>query len=253
MPGEATSIRMIAAHRRFLEKRGARSHRGGSAFSRSAVVERALEELALYLKWTDPRKTRGFPEAMHAVLVRRLPEPWKRTPHEIETLEGYLRRSPEFFGSHCGRWSRSGSAARPRTHPARTGSSGTGSRSGEAGLGPARTRRVGGQHPAVRPREPAGSTPDREFGRAVDGGTCEARKRNAPGRATPDCQVRPRSGLRQTTTGTPTSLPPTAARSVCPSNGSTAREKTGSAPKHTGVQLWPRDARDRTAPPRSRG
>src|ERR1700687_546949 len=97
MPGEATSIRMIAAHRRFLEKRGARSHRGGSAFSRSAVVERALEALALYLKWTDPRKTRGFPEAMHAVLVRCLPEPWKRTPHEIETLEGFLRRSSEFL------------------------------------------------------------------------------------------------------------------------------------------------------------
>src|ERR1700674_865611 len=97
MPGEATTIRMRAAHRRFLEKRGARSHRGGSAFSRSAVVERALEELALYLKWTDPRKTRGFPEAMHMVLVRHLPEPWQLTPHEIETLEGFLRRSSEFL------------------------------------------------------------------------------------------------------------------------------------------------------------
>src|SRR5260370_24170906 len=97
MPGKATSIRMIAAHRRFLERRGARSHRGGSAFSRSAVVERALEELGLYLKWTDPRKTRGFPEAMHTALVRHLPAPSTLNAYEIETLDGFLRRAPEFF------------------------------------------------------------------------------------------------------------------------------------------------------------
>jgi len=30
MRGKATSIQMTAAHRRFLEKRGVRSHRGGS-------------------------------------------------------------------------------------------------------------------------------------------------------------------------------------------------------------------------------
>lgn len=97
MPGEPTTIRMRAAHRRFLEKRGARSHRGGSAFSRSAVFDRSLEELALYLKWTDPRKTRGFPEVMHTVLVRRLPDPWTLKPYEIETLEACLRRSTEFL------------------------------------------------------------------------------------------------------------------------------------------------------------
>jgi hypothetical protein len=97
MRGKATSIQMTAAHRRFLEKRGARSHRGGSVFSRSAVVERALDGLGLYLKWTDPRKTRGFPEAMHTALVRRLPEPWTLKPYEIETLEGFLRRSAEFL------------------------------------------------------------------------------------------------------------------------------------------------------------
>jgi hypothetical protein len=97
MRGRTTSIQLTAAHRRFLEKRGARSHRGGSVFSRSAVIERALEQLGLYLKWTDPRTTRGFPEAMHRVLVRRLPVPWTLKPYEIETLEGCLRRSAEFL------------------------------------------------------------------------------------------------------------------------------------------------------------
>jgi hypothetical protein len=90
MRGRATSIQMTATHRKFLEERGARSPRGGSAFSRSAVVGRALEELALYLKWTDPWKTRKFPEAMHAVVVRHLPKPWSLNPYEIETLEGFL-------------------------------------------------------------------------------------------------------------------------------------------------------------------
>ena len=97
MRGKATSIRMTAASRGFLEKRGARSHRGGFVFSRSAVVERALEALALYLKWTDPRKTRGFPEAMHKALVRRLPEPWTLKPYAIEILEVILRGSSEFL------------------------------------------------------------------------------------------------------------------------------------------------------------
>jgi hypothetical protein len=97
MRGEATTIRMKAVHQRFLEMRGARSHRGGSPFSRSAVFERALEELVLYLKWTDPRKTRGFPEAMHAALARHLPNPWTLKHYEIENLEGVLRGSPEFL------------------------------------------------------------------------------------------------------------------------------------------------------------
>ncbi|HEY6322623.1 MAG TPA: hypothetical protein VJA16_13795 [Thermoanaerobaculia bacterium] len=62
--------------------------RGGSAFSRSSVVGRALEELTLYLKWMDPWRTRGFPEAMHEVLVRRQPEPWslKRSAGFLEAV-----------------------------------------------------------------------------------------------------------------------------------------------------------------------
>jgi hypothetical protein len=47
MRGRTTSIQMTAAHGRFLEERGVRFHRGGSAFSRSSVVGRALEELSL--------------------------------------------------------------------------------------------------------------------------------------------------------------------------------------------------------------
>src|ERR1700726_2333025 len=111
MRGRATSIQMTAAHQLFLEERGARSHRGGSAFSRSSVIGRALEELTLCLKWTDPRRTRGFPETMHEVLVRRLPEPWSLKPYEIEAVEGFLARSDGFHalaadGVNPGRCSR---------------------------------------------------------------------------------------------------------------------------------------------------
>ena len=96
MAGKGSTIQITAAHVKFLQQRGAHSHRGGGTFSRSVVMGRMFEALRLYQEATDPRRTRGLPEAMHELLVRLVPEPWALRPYEIETLEGLLQRSPGF-------------------------------------------------------------------------------------------------------------------------------------------------------------
>jgi len=94
MAGKGTTIQMTAAHVKYLEQRGAQSHRGGGTFSRSVVLGRMLDALRLYQEATDPRQTRGLPAAMHEALVRLVPEPWGLKPYEVATLEILLGRSP---------------------------------------------------------------------------------------------------------------------------------------------------------------
>jgi hypothetical protein len=94
------SVEMTAAQVRFLEKRGARAHRGpGATFSRSVVLGRMLDYLRMYQESSDPRRTRGLPEPMYQVLVRRLPEPWTLRRLDIETLEAFLARSAKFMAA----------------------------------------------------------------------------------------------------------------------------------------------------------
>jgi hypothetical protein len=80
----------------FLEKRGARSHRGGGEFSRSVVLGRMLDTWQSVLKLHDPRTTRALPEAIHQLVLQALPEPWKLKQFEIEHLEIVLAGLPGF-------------------------------------------------------------------------------------------------------------------------------------------------------------
>ena len=94
MAGSGVTLQINAAHAKYLERRGGRAHRGRGPFSRSAVLGRVLESHRLYQELTDPRKTRGMPEAVHALIVRLLPEPWLLRAFEIKNLEGILEAAP---------------------------------------------------------------------------------------------------------------------------------------------------------------
>ena len=94
MAGSGVTLQISAAHAKYLERRGGRAHRGRGPFSRSAVLGRVLESHRLYQELTDPRKTRGMPEAVHALIVRLLPEPWLLRAFEIKNLEGILEAAP---------------------------------------------------------------------------------------------------------------------------------------------------------------
>jgi hypothetical protein len=78
----------------FLERRGARSHRGGGEFSRSAVLHRAIQNLRALLEDADPRPR--LPAAVFAAAVELLPTAWNLKPLEIKHLEEVLARAPEF-------------------------------------------------------------------------------------------------------------------------------------------------------------
>jgi hypothetical protein len=96
VPQRTTSIQIEAADVAFLERRGARSQRGGGEFSRSVVLHRAIRTLGRLLEECDPRRTRRMPEAEHAFLSRILPEPWALTAYEIDQLADRMGRTPGF-------------------------------------------------------------------------------------------------------------------------------------------------------------
>jgi hypothetical protein len=78
----------------FLERRGARSHRGGGEFSRSAVLHRAVQGLRAVLEHADPRP--HLPAAMFAAAVELLPTAWTLKPLEIQHLGEVMARMPGF-------------------------------------------------------------------------------------------------------------------------------------------------------------
>jgi hypothetical protein len=96
MAGKGTTVQITAADLAFLERRGARSHRGGGTFSRSVVLHRTLQMLRDCLDQFDPRKTRGMPDEMHRLVVQELPEPWTLKSFEVEHLALILERAPGF-------------------------------------------------------------------------------------------------------------------------------------------------------------
>jgi hypothetical protein len=96
MAGKGTTVQIAAADMVFLSRRGARSHRGGGTFSRSVVLHRSLQALRDILDRSDPRQTRGMPEAMHRLVVRLLPEPWALKVFEVEQMSTLLARTPGF-------------------------------------------------------------------------------------------------------------------------------------------------------------
>jgi len=96
MAGTGTTIQIGAANVKYLERRGARSHRGGGEFSRSAVLGRLFETIRRYQAATDPRETRAMPEAMHQLVLRLLPQPWTLNTFEIKHLAAKLESAAGF-------------------------------------------------------------------------------------------------------------------------------------------------------------
>lgn len=98
MAGKSTTIQLATADMVFLERRGARSLRGGGTFSRSMVLHRALQGLRSVLDQSDPRATRGFPQPFHEAVIELLRFPWDLHPLEIQHLDSLLAHSQGFAG-----------------------------------------------------------------------------------------------------------------------------------------------------------
>ena len=96
MAGGNITLHLTAAHAKFLERRGGRSHRGKGPFSRTSVLRRMLDSLRLYHEFTDPRETRGMSHEHHALVISLLPKPWELSAYEIRNLEGVLAAAPGF-------------------------------------------------------------------------------------------------------------------------------------------------------------
>lgn len=84
------NIQVTLAARLFLERRGARSHRGGSVFSRSSVLNRQLELLKAMLEAADPRPLLARP--VHEAAVTLLARAWTLKPLEVAHLEEILAK-----------------------------------------------------------------------------------------------------------------------------------------------------------------
>jgi hypothetical protein len=85
---KGTNVQLGSSELGFIERRGARSHRGGSAFSRSAVLSRALIMLNALLEDADPKPR--LPPAVKEVAIGALTTPWTLKPLEVRHLEDVL-------------------------------------------------------------------------------------------------------------------------------------------------------------------
>lgn len=82
---------MTTPELRFLEKRGAISHRGGQTFSRSAVLHREMQLLRALLVHYDPHRTGAMSEATVQLVACLLPEQWPIAPAAVENLAQRLQ------------------------------------------------------------------------------------------------------------------------------------------------------------------
>ena len=96
MPTKNTTIQLSVADITFLERRGARSHRGGGEFSRSVVLHRMLQTMRSVFEASDPRKTRGMSAEVYSLVTRLLPEAWTMRPFEVEHVGTVVARAPGF-------------------------------------------------------------------------------------------------------------------------------------------------------------
>ncbi|HVT19080.1 MAG TPA: hypothetical protein VHQ90_23245 [Thermoanaerobaculia bacterium] len=93
MAGKGTTIQISDSDVAFLERRGARAHRGGGEFSRSAALQRSLTTLRAVLEDSDPVRRGRISATQRDLVVRLLPAPWAMTAFEVEHLGGYLERT----------------------------------------------------------------------------------------------------------------------------------------------------------------
>jgi hypothetical protein len=92
MADKGTNVQLGRVDLAYLERRGARSHRGGSDFSRSSVLSRELRLLADILEDADPR----LPTKMYDVAVELLREGWRLKPIEVRHLDEVLAAAEGF-------------------------------------------------------------------------------------------------------------------------------------------------------------
>jgi hypothetical protein len=85
MAGKGTNVQLGTADLLFLERRGARSHRGGNVFSRASVLNRLIQGHRALLEHADPRLR--LLSAVFEAAVALLPAGWTLKPLEIEQLE----------------------------------------------------------------------------------------------------------------------------------------------------------------------
>ncbi|HVT14667.1 MAG TPA: hypothetical protein VHQ90_00610 [Thermoanaerobaculia bacterium] len=93
MAGKLTTIQIAPGDIAFLERRGARAHRGGGEFSRSAALQRSLATLRAVLEDCDPLRHGRISATQRDLVVRLLPVPWAMTAFEVEHLGGYLEHA----------------------------------------------------------------------------------------------------------------------------------------------------------------
>ena len=94
MAGKGTNVQLQPSMLLELERRGARSARGGTTFSRSAVLRRALDTWRALLDDADPR--RQLEPRIYQAALALLPCGWLLTPFEIRFLPEVLAREAAF-------------------------------------------------------------------------------------------------------------------------------------------------------------
>jgi hypothetical protein len=97
MAGKSPNVQLTTGDLAFLERRGARSLRGGSVFSRTSVLHRFIQGHRALLEHFDPRPR--LPAAVFDAAVALLDTGWTLKPLEIEHLEVVLSRAPGLAGA----------------------------------------------------------------------------------------------------------------------------------------------------------
>jgi hypothetical protein len=89
--GKAPTVQLGPGDLAFLERRGARSLRGGSVFSRTSVLHRFIQGYRALLEHHDPRLR--LPPPLYEAAVALLSAGWSLKPLEIEQLEVVFARA----------------------------------------------------------------------------------------------------------------------------------------------------------------
>ncbi|MDP9121781.1 MAG: hypothetical protein M3O15_10520 [Acidobacteriota bacterium] len=94
MAGRYTTVHAERAVVAFLEKRGARSSRGGGNFNRSRMLKQAILMLESVFQKSDPRAKMS--EELLKAAFQVLDAPWDMRTFDLEHLEVFVRTRPEF-------------------------------------------------------------------------------------------------------------------------------------------------------------
>jgi hypothetical protein len=88
---QLTNVQLGTEGLKLIERRGARAHRGGSAFSRSSALLRQLRLLEALLEDADPRPR--LARRVYETAIAALRRGWNLKPLEIRHLDEVLARA----------------------------------------------------------------------------------------------------------------------------------------------------------------